>query len=134
MNLLLLLCAFVTLFCKHTNALPNGAPIGTCISMRPSAAKHRAEAQTTNPPYVIEVDKSYYAENSTVKVYIKACGNDTIGGFLIEARKKNEQIPLGHFNKIPSQTKHLDCTSMNAETEVRKFSKLSTHLDHPGVP
>ena len=71
MNLLLLLCAFVTLFCKHTNALPNGAPIGTCISMRPSAAKHGAEARTTVPPYVIEVDKSYYGENSTVKVYIK---------------------------------------------------------------
>ena len=77
MNLLLLLCAFVTLFCKHTNALPNGAPIGTCISMRPSAGKHGAEARTTDPPYVIEVDKSYYGENSTVKVYIKACGNDT---------------------------------------------------------
>ena len=134
MNLLFLLCTFVPLLYKHTNALPNGAPIGTCISMRPSAAKHRAEAQTTNPPYVIEVDKSYYAENSTVKVYIKACGDDIIGGFLIEARKKNEQIPLGHFNKIPSQTKHLDCTSMNAETAVRKFFKLSTHLDHPGVP
>ena len=102
--------------------------------MRPSAAKHGAEARTTDPPYLIEVDKSYYGENSTVKVYIKACGNGTIGGFLIEAREMDQQIPLGRFTKIPSQTQHLDCTSMNAETAVRKFSKLSTHLDHPGIP
>ena len=133
MNLLLLLCSFVPLFYKHTNAFSTGAPIGTCITMQPNVDRHGAEAQTTDPPYVIEVDKSYYAENSTVKVYIKTCGDTTIRGFLIEARKKDQQIPLGRFDKIPSQTKHLDCTSMKAETAVRIFSKLNTHLDHSGA-
>ena len=123
MNLLLLLCAFVPLFYRHTNALSDGAPTGACITMRP---KHGVDAQTTEPPYVIEVDKPYYDENSKVKVYIKACGDATIGGFLIEARKKDGQIPLGNFTSIPSQTKHLNCTSMSAETAVRIYSKLET--------
>ena len=120
MNQLFLLCAFVPLFYRLANARPNGAPIGTCITMAPSVAKHGAAAQNTMAPYVIQVDKTYYSQDGAVKVYIKVSGNTTIGGFLIEAREEGQTIPLGNFSKIPETTKHLDCTSMNAETAVRK--------------
>ncbi|CAB3989928.1 Hypothetical predicted protein [Paramuricea clavata] len=117
MNQLFLLCAFVPLFYRLANALPTGAPAGTCITMMPSVGKH-GPAQDTMAPYVIQVDKTYYSENGTVKVYIKVCGNTVIGGFLIEAREEGKAIPLGNFSKIPQKTKHLNCTSSNAETAL----------------
>ena len=125
MKLLLLLFAFVALFYEHTNARPEGAPASTCISMQPGKAAH-GNAKTSDPPYTIEVDKSYYNESTTVKVYIKASGNATIGGFLIEAREIGKNIPLGIFSKImPNQAKFLDCTSMNAESEVSGYVALA---------
>lgn len=128
MNMLLLLIAFVPLLYRLTNAFPAGAPDSTCISMQPRVQAH-GNAQTTAPPYVIQVDKSYYYENNTVKVYIKACGDATIKGFLIEAREKGQQIPLGSFTDVPPQTQHLDCTAMNAETAVRIH--LIEHASRP---
>jgi hypothetical protein len=82
--------------------------------------KTRRSSKYNGPVYVIQVDKTYYSQNGTVKVYIKVCGNTEIGGFLIEAREEGKAIPLGNFSEIPETTKHLDCTSMNAETAVRK--------------
>lgn len=125
MKQLLLLFAFVALFYKHANARPNGAPTSTCISMRPGGAGH-GNAQTSDPPYTIEVDKSYYNESTTVKVYIKASGSATIGGFLIEAREIGKNIPLGIFLRImQNQTRYLDCTSMNAENKVSGYIALA---------
>ena len=120
MNRLFLFCAFVPLFFRLANALPSGAPLGTCKTMRPSVAKHGA-AQGTTAPYVIEVDKKYYSQDSTVKVTVNVTEDTTIGGFLIEAREEGKDKPLGNFNMIPPKTKHLDCTSSGAETMVRMY-------------
>ncbi len=127
MNQLFLFCAFVPLFYRLANALPGGAPEGTCITMRPSVAKHGA-AQGTTAPYVIQVDKKYYSQNSTVKVTVNVTEDTTIGGFLIEAREEGKDKPLGSFNMIPPNTKSLDCTSFGAETTVRIQHML--HVDY----
>jgi hypothetical protein len=119
MNRLFLFCAFVPLFYRVANALPNGAPQGTCITMRPNHAG--AFAQSATPPYVIEVDKKYYSQDSTVKVTVNVTEDTTIGGFLIEAREEGKDKPLGNFNMIPPKTKHLDCTFFGAETTVRLY-------------
>lgn len=119
MNKVIVQCVFIILLYKHANAFPGGAPSGTCISMKPSPTKH-GQPQNDDAPYVIQVDKSYYAMNDTVKVYIKSCKDGMeIAGFLIQAREEDQNIPLGDFAKIPSNTRLLDCTANNAETEVR---------------
>ena len=120
MNRLFLFCAFVPLFYRVANALPNGAPQGTCRTMMPSVAKHGA-AQGSTAPYVIQVDKKYYSQDSTVKVTVNVTEDTTIGGFLIEAREEGKDKPLGNFNMIPPKTKHLDCTFFGAETTVRLY-------------
>ena len=119
MNRLFLYCAFVPLFYRVANALPNGAPQGTCITMSPKHAG--AAAQGATAPYVIEVDKKYYSQDSTVKVTVNVTEDTTIGGFLIEAREEGKDKPLGNFNMIPPKTKHLDCTFFGAETTVRLY-------------
>ena len=84
MNTLLLLCAFVPLFYKHTNALPNGAPIGSCITIRPSvlgspAVKPRFNRGLTSVlPRFTAVFVRLFLDST-----VKACGEATIGGFLI---------------------------------------------------
>ncbi|XP_028401540.1 putative defense protein 3 [Dendronephthya gigantea] len=131
MNKLIVLCVFIILFYKHANALPGGAPSQTCISMTPSPTKH-GQPQKTDAPYVIQVDKSYYAVNDTVKVYIKSCKDGMeIAGFLIQAREENSNKPLGQFSKIPENTRHLDCTADNADTERAAVTQMRTLTQMP---
>ena len=126
MSHLFLLCFFVPLLYQHVNAYSTGPPDSVCTTMQPSPRAH-GSAQTSEAPYVIHVDKSYYANsgNGTVKVYVKACGERKIGGFLIQARENGKNVPLGNFTTIPQRAKYLDCTgNAIAETEVCKYYEI----------
>ena len=121
MSRLFLLCFFVPLLNRHVNAYSAGPPVQVCTSMQPSPTAH-GDAQTSESPYMIQVNESYYNYdgNDTIKVYVKASGGRKIAGFLIQAREKGKNVPLGSFTEIPQKAKYLDCTSnaYNAETAV----------------
>ena len=120
MSRLFLFCFFVPLFYRDVNAFSRGPPDSVCTSMQPNPNNH-GNAQTSESPYMIQVNESYYNydRNDTIKVYVKASGGRKIAGFLIQAREKGKNVPLGSFTEIPKKTKHLDCTGdAKAETAV----------------
>ena len=126
MSRVFLLCFFVHLLYRHANSYSTGPPRSVCTSMTPGKAAH-GNAETSDAPYVIQINKSYYHNDmdGTVEVSLKACDKRTIGGFLIEAREKGKAVPLGNFVTIPPKAKYLDCTrSANAESEVCKYNKI----------
>ena len=119
MNRLFLFCAFLSLFYRFADAFSAGAPDEVCKTMAPDVNRHEAVPQDSTPPYMIHVDKQYYNESSKIKVTVNATGGATIKGILIQARNIGKDKPLGRFTMIPQMTKYLDCTSYDAEHEVR---------------
>ena len=95
--------------------------------MTPSVDAHGADPQKTDAPYTIEVDMKYYNENSTVEVIVNGKADDnTIGGFLIEAREEGKMKPLGRFTDIPEKTDYLDCTGSEFGANAAEH-KVSTY-------
>ena len=118
MDRLFLVCALISFFCRFANAFPGGAPATTCKTMAPNVASHGAGPQTTDPPYMIQTDKTYYNQSSNITVTVKATGSATIKGILIQAREMGKEKPLGRFTMIPPMTKNLDCTPSGAENKL----------------
>ena len=77
-----------------------GAPDSECESMTP---RHHVEAQKSAFPYNIVLSKKQIRSGETITVTIKGkSADDTIKGFIAQARVGSASTPIGSFDASPS--------------------------------
>ncbi|XP_067889023.1 putative defense protein 1 [Heterodontus francisci] len=99
--------------------LPNGAPLGSCLSMSP---KHRGiTPQTGESPHSIQLQVS----RSSVQVNIMG---PTYKGILLEARYPSGNTTVGMWATAPANTKTISCfnSDHSAITHSNTNDKSST--------
>lgn len=77
-----------------------GAPDSECESLTP---RHHVEAQKSTFPYNIVLSKKQIRSGETITVTIKGkSADDTIKGFIAQARVGSASTPIGSFDASPS--------------------------------
>ncbi|XP_053325815.1 putative defense protein Hdd11 [Spea bombifrons] len=90
-------------------AYPNGRVEAACSSMVPN---HGVPAQTSSPPYTLNVSKTTYSAGERLTVTLSTNpGATSFAGFLIQARAGTNSTPVGYFETSNADTQTLTCTT-----------------------
>lgn len=92
-----------------SEASPGGAPMAACVSMTP---QHMAAPQASESAYGLDVSR---IDDNTLSVSIVIKHTfPSFKGFLIQARRDNQEVPFGTFlEPLPPSTKFLSCSGPN---------------------
>ncbi|XP_043941545.1 putative ferric-chelate reductase 1 isoform X2 [Protopterus annectens] len=78
--------------------------------MQPS---HGANAQTSTPPYSINVQKTNYSEGDKITVTIQSNSGQTFKGFLLRTTTATKDAPIGTFINTDSSAQAISCNSIS---------------------
>ncbi|XP_028401648.1 uncharacterized protein LOC114524692 [Dendronephthya gigantea] len=101
---------------------PSGAPSSKCGDMTPQHDGVSSQPAGTSP-YSVKVEKPYYMPGENVRVSIESSSNDTIKGYLIQARQVGGNTAVGSFSSAPAGGKRLNCG--NSEGAVTHDFRLN---------
>ncbi|XP_014665730.1 PREDICTED: defense protein l(2)34Fc-like [Priapulus caudatus] len=120
------LCAVTVTFALIASVAgyPDGAPDTACDNLQP---KHGTNAQTSSPPFSIDVDSTSYAADQMLAVTVR--GGPRFEGLMLQAQDSNND-PVGSFTSVPNGLKTLQCggttDTVTQSSKSRKTTKTVT--------
>ncbi|CAF1364790.1 unnamed protein product [Rotaria sordida] len=101
------LLIFILISIQPGHSYPTGAPLTACASMSP---QHNVASQECSSKYTLNVDKSQYYINDTVRITIRgSTNNDTFRGVLIIAKTKTNEAIIGTWSVAGLDIKTVAC-------------------------
>ena len=128
-NLAVVIAILISTIFHVSLGYPSGAPTSRCGDMTPSHGANSQPAETS--PYSVKVGKPYYMPGENVRVSIESSSNDTIKGYLIQARQVGENVSVGSFPSAPAGGKLLNCGNEKVKMNIYKESYVLVTLIHP---
>lgn len=96
-------------------------PPDACVTMEPS---HEGSSQPGVPPYEFYLDKETVLNRLSVHFAIKAHGQDSFAGFMVQARDDTTGLPVGEFDVGCVDIKVMSCFGVFAVSYFLYYTKM----------